>query len=130
MPERAQQIGAITYRNVDAVMWERLRTAVPEIIPRGAPGYKQYYTRGNLKGHRHWVLGRFNSGYRGKTSNIFCFHHTTGNITSYVPISTASTVFAPAIIICCSILSMLHDHHAHPAVQSHPSGQMATAIQA
>jgi tellurite resistance protein TehA-like permease len=43
MPERAQQIGAIVYRNVDAVMWERLRTEVPEIIPRGAPGWKRYY---------------------------------------------------------------------------------------
>lgn len=43
MPERAQQIGAIVYRNVDAVMWERLRVEVPEIIPRGAPGWKRYY---------------------------------------------------------------------------------------
>jgi len=43
LPERAQQIGAIIYRNVDAVMWERLRTVVPEIVPRGAPGYKRYY---------------------------------------------------------------------------------------
>jgi tellurite resistance protein TehA-like permease len=43
MPERAQQIGAIVYRNVDAVMWERLRIEVPEIIPRGAPGWKRYY---------------------------------------------------------------------------------------
>jgi len=37
MPERAQQVGAIVYRNVDAVMWERLRREVREIIPRGAP---------------------------------------------------------------------------------------------
>ena len=43
MPERAQQIGAIVYRNVDAVMWERLRTELPEIIPRGSPGWKRYY---------------------------------------------------------------------------------------
>lgn len=43
MPERAQQIGAIIYRNCDAVMWERLRVEVPEIIPRGAPGWKRYY---------------------------------------------------------------------------------------
>lgn len=43
MPERAQQIGAIIYRNVDAVMWERIRVQVPEIIPRGAPGWKRYY---------------------------------------------------------------------------------------
>jgi tellurite resistance protein TehA-like permease len=43
MPERAQQIGAIVYRNVDAVMWERLRVEVPEIIPRGVSGWKRYY---------------------------------------------------------------------------------------
>ncbi|KAL7580306.1 hypothetical protein ACA910_004342 [Epithemia clementina (nom. ined.)] len=43
MPERAQQIGAIIYRNVDAVMWERLRVEVPAIIPRGAPGHMRYY---------------------------------------------------------------------------------------
>lgn len=43
MPERAQQIGAIVYRNVDAVMWERLRVEIPEMIPRGAPGWRRYY---------------------------------------------------------------------------------------
>lgn len=43
MPERAQQFGSIIYRNVDAVMWERLRAELPEIIPRGAPGYMRYY---------------------------------------------------------------------------------------
>ena len=43
MPERAQQIGAIVYRNVDAVVWERLRVEVPEIIPRGAANWKRYY---------------------------------------------------------------------------------------
>lgn len=43
MPERSQQIGAIIYRNVDAVMWERLRIEIPEIIPRGAPGHMRYY---------------------------------------------------------------------------------------
>mmetsp|Transcript_1346 Transcript_1346/g.1855 ORF Transcript_1346/g.1855 Transcript_1346/m.1855 type:complete len:452 (-) Transcript_1346:265-1620(-) len=43
MPERAQFIGAIIYRNVDAVMWERLRIEVPEIIPRGATNWKRYY---------------------------------------------------------------------------------------
>ena len=43
MPERAQQIGAIVYRNVDAVMWERLRIEVPEMIPRGASNWKRYY---------------------------------------------------------------------------------------
>uniref|UniRef100_A0A7S2I7X6 Glutaredoxin domain-containing protein n=1 Tax=Helicotheca tamesis TaxID=374047 RepID=A0A7S2I7X6_9STRA len=43
MPERAQQIGAIVYRNVDAVMWERLRVEVPEIIPRGGYNWRRYY---------------------------------------------------------------------------------------
>lgn len=43
MPERAQQIGAIVYRNVDAVMWELLSFELPEIIPRGVPGWKRYY---------------------------------------------------------------------------------------
>lgn len=43
MPERAQQIGSIVYRNVDAVMWERLRVELPEIIPRGAKNWRRYY---------------------------------------------------------------------------------------
>jgi hypothetical protein len=43
MPERAQQIGAILYQHVDAVMWEQLRFEVPEIIPRGASSWKRYY---------------------------------------------------------------------------------------
>jgi tellurite resistance protein TehA-like permease len=43
MPERAQQIGAIVYRNVDAVMWERLKEELPEIIPRGEAGWWRYY---------------------------------------------------------------------------------------
>lgn len=43
LPERAHQIGMIIYRNVDAVMWERLRVEVPEMIPRGAANYRRYY---------------------------------------------------------------------------------------
>ena len=43
MPERSQQIGAIAYRNVDAVMWERLRIEIPEIVPRGEAHYRRYY---------------------------------------------------------------------------------------
>jgi len=43
MPERAQQIGAIVYRHVDAVMWERLRVDVPEMVPRGAFNWWRYY---------------------------------------------------------------------------------------
>jgi glutaredoxin 3 len=43
MPERSQQFGAILYRHVDAVMWERLRVQVPEIIPRGEHNWRRYY---------------------------------------------------------------------------------------
>ena len=43
MPERGQQIGAMVFRNVDAVMWERLRVEVPEMIPRGATNWRRYY---------------------------------------------------------------------------------------
>jgi len=43
MPERAQQIGAIIYRNCDSVMYERLRVACPNIIPRGLPNWHRYY---------------------------------------------------------------------------------------
>mmetsp|Transcript_29931 Transcript_29931/g.43957 ORF Transcript_29931/g.43957 Transcript_29931/m.43957 type:complete len:483 (-) Transcript_29931:70-1518(-) len=43
LPERAQQIGAIVYRNVDAVMWERIRVEIPEIIPRGEYNWRRYY---------------------------------------------------------------------------------------
>lgn len=42
MPERAQQIGAIVYRNTDAVIWERLQADVPEIIPRGVKNWRRY----------------------------------------------------------------------------------------
>jgi len=43
MPEKTQQIGAIVYRNVDAVMWERIRVDVPEMIPRGEFNWWRYY---------------------------------------------------------------------------------------
>jgi len=43
MPERAQQLGAIIYRNCDAVKWEQLRVELPEIIPRGASNWRRYY---------------------------------------------------------------------------------------
>jgi hemerythrin-like domain-containing protein len=43
MPERAQQIGAIVYRNSTAVMWERLRVELPEIAPRGTTNWRRYY---------------------------------------------------------------------------------------
>eukprot|EP00961_Rhodomonas_salina_P268276 3625638-Rhodomonas_salina.1 len=41
MPERAQQIGAIVYRNVDSVKWEMMRIEVPEMIPRGAYNWRR-----------------------------------------------------------------------------------------
>lgn len=43
LPERSQQIGAIIYRNVDAVMWERIRVEIPEIVPRGEYNWRRYY---------------------------------------------------------------------------------------
>lgn len=43
IPERSQQVGAIVYRNVDAVMWERLRIEIREMIPRGAAGWVRNY---------------------------------------------------------------------------------------
>jgi hypothetical protein len=41
--ERAQMIGAIVYKNCDAVMWEVLVEEIPEIIPRGVCGWRRYY---------------------------------------------------------------------------------------
>jgi hemerythrin-like domain-containing protein len=41
--ERAQQVGGIIYQTCDAVMWEVLVEEVPEIIPRGVPGWRRYY---------------------------------------------------------------------------------------
>mmetsp|Transcript_17264 Transcript_17264/g.37068 ORF Transcript_17264/g.37068 Transcript_17264/m.37068 type:complete len:980 (+) Transcript_17264:94-3033(+) len=43
LPERAQQIGAILHRNLDAVMWERLRIELPEMVPRAAFNHWRYY---------------------------------------------------------------------------------------
>lgn len=41
--ERAQLIGRYVALGVDAPLWERLALAVPEIIPRGAHGWRKYY---------------------------------------------------------------------------------------
>jgi hemerythrin-like domain-containing protein len=41
VPERSQQVGAIAYRNVDSITWERLRFDIPEIIPRGTRGWRR-----------------------------------------------------------------------------------------
>jgi|APGre2960657423_1045063.scaffolds.fasta_scaffold01705_5 hypothetical protein len=43
LPERAQQIGAILHRNVDAVAWERLSVVLPNIIPRGVANHTKLY---------------------------------------------------------------------------------------
>ena len=43
MPERAHELGHIIYRGVDSVLWAYLSSEVPEIIPRGLPGYKRIY---------------------------------------------------------------------------------------
>lgn len=43
MPERAQEIGLIVYRGVDSITWTFLSSEIPEMIPRGLPGYKKIY---------------------------------------------------------------------------------------
>mmetsp|Transcript_38079 Transcript_38079/g.84818 ORF Transcript_38079/g.84818 Transcript_38079/m.84818 type:complete len:945 (+) Transcript_38079:211-3045(+) len=43
MPERAQHIGIMLATGVDAVQWKRITDELPEIIPRGAPGWERYY---------------------------------------------------------------------------------------
>jgi tellurite resistance protein len=43
LPERAQQIGAILHRNVDAVTWERLAVVLPNIIPRGVANHTKLF---------------------------------------------------------------------------------------
>jgi len=43
MPERCQEIGLIVYRTVDPVTWMWLSVKIPEIIPRGLPGYRKIY---------------------------------------------------------------------------------------
>ncbi|CAD7704182.1 unnamed protein product, partial [Ostreobium quekettii] len=43
MPEHAQLIGTMVALGVDPVQWKRLTDELPEIIPRGAPGWKRYF---------------------------------------------------------------------------------------
>lgn len=43
MPERAQQLGLMVYRVVDDVTWVEVARDLPEVIPRGLPGYRRYY---------------------------------------------------------------------------------------
>jgi tellurite resistance protein TehA-like permease len=42
-PERAQLIGLIIYRGVQNWMWALLVDDIPEIIPRGLPGWRPYH---------------------------------------------------------------------------------------
>ncbi|CAM9403100.1 unnamed protein product, partial [Choristocarpus tenellus] len=43
MPERGHQLGLMVYRAVDDVTWVEVARDVPEIVPRGLPGYSRYY---------------------------------------------------------------------------------------
>lgn len=43
MPERAQQLGLMVYRVVDDVTWVEVARDLPEVIPRGLPGYRRYF---------------------------------------------------------------------------------------
>ena len=43
MPERSHEIGMMIYRGTDSVIWNSLIQEIPEIIPRGLPGYRKIY---------------------------------------------------------------------------------------
>ncbi|KAG5178888.1 hypothetical protein JKP88DRAFT_280798 [Tribonema minus] len=43
MPERAQLIGLMLYRGLDDATWVSVSADVPEIVPRGLPGWRQYF---------------------------------------------------------------------------------------
>ncbi|CAN0118074.1 unnamed protein product [Ascophyllum nodosum] len=43
MPERAQQLGLMVYRVVDDVTWVEIARDLPEVVPRGLPGYRRYF---------------------------------------------------------------------------------------
>lgn len=42
-PPCAQELGMCIYRNCDDVLWSLVSEKIPEIIPRGLPGYRRYY---------------------------------------------------------------------------------------
>lgn len=42
IPERAQQLGAIVFRSVDDILWDRLQIEIPEMIPRGLSNWRRY----------------------------------------------------------------------------------------
>jgi hypothetical protein len=42
-PPCAQEIGLCVYRHCDDVLWSVLSERIPEMIPRGLPGFKRYY---------------------------------------------------------------------------------------
>ena len=43
MPDRAQQLGMMVALGVDPVQWRRITDELPELIPRGAPGWERYH---------------------------------------------------------------------------------------
>ncbi len=43
LPERAQQIGTMVALGSSPVEWSVLAAELPEIIPRGAPGWARYH---------------------------------------------------------------------------------------
>lgn len=42
-PACAHELGLCIYRNCDDVLWSFLSERIPEMIPRGLPGYRRYY---------------------------------------------------------------------------------------
>ncbi len=43
LPERGQQLGMMVGLGVDAVQWRRITAELPEIVPRGAPGWVRFH---------------------------------------------------------------------------------------
>jgi hypothetical protein len=39
MPERSQQVGLYVARGVDPVVWSDITADMPQIVPRGMPGW-------------------------------------------------------------------------------------------
>jgi hypothetical protein len=42
MPERAQLVGLMAYRGVTDADWVALSRDLPEIVPKGLPGWRRY----------------------------------------------------------------------------------------
>ncbi|CAN0230539.1 unnamed protein product [Scytosiphon promiscuus] len=43
MPERAQVLGLMVYRVVNDIVWVEVARDLPQVIPRGLPGYRRYF---------------------------------------------------------------------------------------